>query len=841
MYLNELKQVKKRFEKGKCFNCGQSGHYRDKCPTARKDKEQTLTPSSEAPKPVLNDLITRLLAKLDLCFICKKKGHESEDCSLLKKLQEGDEDLQGRLLDESSVLKQLVDMTLEEGPSVYESNDSPKAMEVDAPPPALPFAHSDYFDGLKHCLYTLKSVEPHDFALIQIKIENVPVTALMDMGVSSCFIGEQVLAALGIKDGDLKPLKYHYNVAAPGIEHVPIGKVRLAMQWADHVTWFDFIVLKSGVTNVVIGHNFMCKTGLYFKPSGQVCRCYGFPDLVIPYISSKNITPDLMTLQRRRATKQTQNGKSLPSETINQLVDDQETSSDVPIISPLDTAPAEIAASVTWSEELVKGSNCTAEQRQKLNDVLEFFQSIFTDEPGCTDLVEHVIELTGTPRTSPYRISTGLDTAFNWIIRQSSIDCDEAERHLSPLHRLSMAERENKTRNKITLYSALTEALQEVPPTREKIIAAQRADTRLYKIIQFLQNGKFAKDDKNNHDIKSESRGYLMDDDMLVYFVPSDDEELDNSGNGFKAAIPRTLVRRALFACHGHPMSGHCGITKTKYRAKQLYYWKRMSKDVRNYVRSCPHCQQYKPRQQKVTAGEYTPHNMSEPWETVTVDLMGPKPSVILDNCTKYVELFLLSTATGTIVANKLHEVGCRHGFPKKIISDNGPQFISKVYSKYCKRMGVKRSLTSPFNPSANLTKRANRNLKMMLAIFSDVHSHWPRYLNDFAFASRTGISKATSSTPMLLNLGRVIPPSWDPRIIGHVGKLDRNNPQDYINRLLSTIKAATEVMCTLLGILISRLSQNLGHTCSAPQSSKMLWRSLSSHAVGCLKLMTTM
>uniref|UniRef100_T1J8S6 RNA-directed DNA polymerase n=1 Tax=Strigamia maritima TaxID=126957 RepID=T1J8S6_STRMM len=230
----------------------------------------------------------------------------------------------------------------------------------------------------------------------------------------------------------------------------------------------------------------------------------------------------------------------------------------------------------------------------------------------------------------------------------------------------------------MTLYSALTEALQEVPPTREEIIAAQRADSRLYKIIQFLQTGKFSKEDKNNHDIKSESRGYLMDGDMLVFFAPLDDEELDNSGNGFKAAIPRTLVRKALFACHGHPMSGHSGITKTKYRTKQLYHWKRMSKDVRNYVRSCPHCQQYKPRPQKVTAGEYTPHNMSEPWETVAVDLMGPKPSginqykwllVILDNCTKYVELFPLSTATGAIIASKLHKVGCRHGFPKKIIS----------------------------------------------------------------------------------------------------------------------------------------------------------------------------
>uniref|UniRef100_T1IKE0 Integrase zinc-binding domain-containing protein n=1 Tax=Strigamia maritima TaxID=126957 RepID=T1IKE0_STRMM len=116
---------------------------------------------------------------------------------------------------------------------------------------------------------------------------------------------------------------------------------------------------------------------------------------------------------------------------------------------------------------------------------------------------------------------------------------------------------------------------------------------------------------------------------MLVFFAPLDDEELENSGNGFKAAIPRSLIRRVLFACHGHVMSGHGGITKTKFRAKQLYHWKKMSRDVRNYVRSCPHCQQYKPCQKKVTAGEYMPHNISEPWETVAVDLMGPKPTGI--------------------------------------------------------------------------------------------------------------------------------------------------------------------------------------------------------------------
>uniref|UniRef100_T1JL19 Uncharacterized protein n=1 Tax=Strigamia maritima TaxID=126957 RepID=T1JL19_STRMM len=45
-----------------------------------------------------------------------------------------------------------------------------------------------------------------------------------------------------------------------------------------------------------------------------------------------------------------------------------------------------------------------------------------------------------------------------------------------------------------------------------------------------------------------------------------------------------------------------------------------------------------------------------------------------------------------------------------------------------------------------------------MLAIYTDVHSHWPKYLNEFAFASRTQVSEALGHTPMLLNTGREDP-----------------------------------------------------------------------------------
>uniref|UniRef100_T1ILJ7 RNA-directed DNA polymerase n=1 Tax=Strigamia maritima TaxID=126957 RepID=T1ILJ7_STRMM len=317
---------------------------------------------------------------------------------------------------------------------------------------------------------------------------------------------------------------------------------------------------------------------------------------------------------------------------------------------------------------------------------------------------------------------------------------------------------------------------------------------------------------------------YSLDGEMLVFFFPTDDEEIEETGNGFKAVIPPSLRRRVLFACHGHLMSGHFGISKTAHRTRLLYHWKGLRKELRKYVRDCQHCQQYKPVQKKPTARDYTPHNMTAPWETMALNLMGPKPAgknqlrwllIIIDHCTKYVELFALRKATGTNIAEKdfkyclspnysakfwalliekcpkllcpfiyliyyyvvlvrapslprfllfvisISPVLCRHGNPKKILSDNGPQFISKNFT---------RTLISPYHPQANPTERANRNLKMLIAIFTDVHTNWPRYIHDFAFASRTALSEATGHTTLFLNTGRIIPPPWGPRLIGFAG-----------------------------------------------------------------------
>uniref|UniRef100_T1IMD7 RNA-directed DNA polymerase n=1 Tax=Strigamia maritima TaxID=126957 RepID=T1IMD7_STRMM len=151
-----------------------------------------------------------------------------------------------------------------------------------------------------------------------------------------------------------------------------------------------------------------------------------------------------------------------------------------------------------------------------------------------------------------------------------------------------------------TLYSALTDLLNEIPPTREELIEAQIKDEFCPGIRNYLLSKDNEKKKLNKPPNWMEKiGGYMLDskvstnkDGLLVYFNPTFDEELNDSGNGFKAVIPRSLIRRVMFACHGHPLSEHAGISKTIHRTKQIYYWPKMSRHIRVYVRRCQHCQQ---------------------------------------------------------------------------------------------------------------------------------------------------------------------------------------------------------------------------------------------------------
>ncbi|GFS76739.1 hypothetical protein TNCV_1622961 [Trichonephila clavipes] len=182
-------------------------------------------------------------------------------------------------------------------------------------------------------------------------------------------------------------------------------------------------------------------------------------------------------------------------------------------------------------------------------------------------------------------------------------------------------------------------------------------------------------------------------------------------------------------------------------------------------VKNCPDCIKYKASNQKPSRPLQTPVP-AQRFETLAIDLFGPLPEskdgkiwiLIIEDCTtKWVELFALPNATAKECAITLiEEVLLRYGIPRRLISDNGTQFVSAVMQQICYLLNIHQSLIPVYHPQANSVERKNRDLKSRLEILvQDKHDCWSEKLPFIRFALNTAKSETTGQTVAFLNFRR--------------------------------------------------------------------------------------
>ncbi|GFS77946.1 hypothetical protein TNCV_2028161 [Trichonephila clavipes] len=182
-------------------------------------------------------------------------------------------------------------------------------------------------------------------------------------------------------------------------------------------------------------------------------------------------------------------------------------------------------------------------------------------------------------------------------------------------------------------------------------------------------------------------------------------------------------------------------------------------------VKNCPDCIKYKASNQKPSGLLQTPV-LAQRFETLAIDLIGPLPEskdgkrwiLIIEDCTtKWVELFALPNATVKECAITLiEEVLLRYGIPRRLISDNGTQFVSAVMQQICYLLNIHQSLIPVYHPQANPVERKNRDLKPRLAILvQDKHDCWSEKLPFIRFALNTAKCETTGQVAAFLNFGR--------------------------------------------------------------------------------------
>ncbi|GFY24430.1 hypothetical protein TNCV_1014781 [Trichonephila clavipes] len=173
-----------------------------------------------------------------------------------------------------------------------------------------------------------------------------------------------------------------------------------------------------------------------------------------------------------------------------------------------------------------------------------------------------------------------------------------------------------------------------------------------------------------------------------------------------------------------------------------------MRKFIADYVKSCSECIRYKATNQKPAGLLQTPVP-TQRFESIAIDLFGPLPEttegmkwifIVEDYTTKWVELFPLKQATAKECAmTLLNEVFLRYGVPRRLISDNGTQFVSAVMQQLCFVLDINQSLIPVYHPQANPVERKNRDLKPRLAMMvGNNHTLWTEKLPAIRFAMNT-------------------------------------------------------------------------------------------------------
>ena len=135
-----------------------------------------------------------------------------------------------------------------------------------------------------------------------------------------------------------------------------------------------------------------------------------------------------------------------------------------------------------------------------------------------------------------------------------------------------------------------------------------------------------------------------------------------------------------------------------------------MYADVYSHCKSCLTCASYRGAGHR-TRPPLKPLDVGGPFERIGVDILEmPKTErgnsyivVFMDYLTKWPEAYAIPDQSSETIARLLVEnVICRHGIPKELLSDRGPNLLSNLMLDICDIMGMKKVNTTAYHPQTD-------------------------------------------------------------------------------------------------------------------------------------------
>lgn len=167
-----------------------------------------------------------------------------------------------------------------------------------------------------------------------------------------------------------------------------------------------------------------------------------------------------------------------------------------------------------------------------------------------------------------------------------------------------------------------------------------------------------------------------------------------------RVVIPSNLRSLVLKQLH----TAHPGIGRMKAIARSYVYWPNIDEHIEDLVRACRKCAAASKCPRKAELNSWP--SPKEPWSRIHIDFAGPFQGtyflICVDAYSKWPEILPMKQITSQETIIELRQLFSRFGVPDILVSDNGTQFTSSIFSDFCNRFGVKHVRSPPYHPQSN-------------------------------------------------------------------------------------------------------------------------------------------
>jgi hypothetical protein len=222
----------------------------------------------------------------------------------------------------------------------------------------------------------------------------------------------------------------------------------------------------------------------------------------------------------------------------------------------------------------------------------------------------------------------------------------------------------------------------------QKIIDAQRSDKGMKHIYEKIEADK--------------ANCFRKDDQGIVWF-----------NNRIVVPKDTNVYQQILDEAHLSRYSIHPRSTKMYQDLKQHYWWTKMKIEIARYVARCDTCRCVKAIHMKTAGPLQSLPIPTWKWEDISMDFIVGLPGttkgfdsiwVIIDRHTKIAHFLPIKTDHPVAVYAQLYiaRILSLHGVPKTIVSDRGPQFVSKFWEDLHKSLGTKLLHSTTYHPQTS-------------------------------------------------------------------------------------------------------------------------------------------